>query len=108
MTTQDLGRNSAIKFLRFGVSRRQFLTSVSLLSAGALAGCGEAIEKFDPDPDIEGIDFFTVNSRVFNLAANYGALSLSSSGITFATNLPYGSISPVTSTVLDAPYSRDS
>jgi hypothetical protein len=44
---------------------------------------------------------------VLNLAANYGAISLSSSGITFATNLPYGAVSPVSSAVLDAPYFRN-
>jgi hypothetical protein len=107
MNTQDRSQNSSVKFLRLGASRRQFLTTASLLSASALTGCGDAIEKFDPDPDIEGIDFFTVGARVFNLAANYGGISLSASGITFATNLPYGAVSPVSSAVLDAPYFRN-
>jgi hypothetical protein len=88
-------------------TRRSFLKTTSALSVSTLAACGAA-KGLDPDPDIEGVDFFTVNTRVLNFSANFGAITIAAAGTTLVNNLPYGAISPVATVVLDAPFFRDS
>jgi hypothetical protein len=87
-------------------SRRCFLTATGALSVSCLVGCGAA-KGLDPDPDIEGVDFFTVNTRIFNLAATAAAINISSGTTAVVSNLAYGVMSPTASLVLDAPFTRD-
>jgi hypothetical protein len=88
------------------ISRRGFLTTTGALSVSGLAACGAA-KGLDPDPDIEGVDFFTVNARVLNLAAVAASVSISSVTTSLVSNLAYGTISPQITLVLDPPFTRD-
>jgi hypothetical protein len=89
------------------VSRRTFLASTGALSVSGLAACGAA-KGLDSDPDIEGVDFFTVNTRVLNLAATAASLSIGSVTTTIVSNLAYGTMTPQIALVLDPPFTRDS